>query len=434
MRRQMMMVFFFFVLALAISPHQVVADKSDIILKKMVEKGLLSPDDADAIAREAEAEEKAKKEAIPKVATKDATVDADTGKITIPKWLLNTKFKGDIRLRYQTEDRDGNNRDRRDRTRFRLRAGFETAITDEWKGGFGIASGGSDPRSTNQTLQNTFDSPDVRIDMAYINYKPAKWLNLMGGKFKNPIWKPKDLLWDSDIRPEGIAAKFDFKVADSLTVFVTPGFFILDEFSADDDDPHMFVLQPGINWKITKMLNLKLAGAYYHFDNLEGNFFSEGSGSNTTSNGNLVFGYDAIAAGAELGINLPTPAVPYASVFGEYVTNIDSDDSFGALSNDDDTGYLVGLKFGHKKVKDKWQWQAKYNYRLLETDAWPDFFPDSDFYGGATNASGHEFEVVVGLAKNVTLGLDYYISELDETSGGDAEEEDVLQADLIVKW
>jgi len=31
----------------------------------------------------------------------------------------------------------------------------------------------------------------------------------------------------------------------------------------------------------------------------------------------------------------------------------------------DSKGWLVGVKFGHKKVKELGQWQVKYNYRRV---------------------------------------------------------------------
>jgi len=68
--------------------------------------------------------------------------------------------------------------------------------------------------------------------------------------------------------------------------------------------------------------------------------------------------------------------VPLVAVFGQYVKS-DADV--------DSKGWLVGVKFGHKKVKELGQWQVKYNYRRLKKDAWPDFLLDSDSYGGATD-------------------------------------------------
>ena len=82
-----------------------------------------------------------------------------------------------------------------------------------------------------------------------------------------------------------------------------------------------------------------------------------------------------------------------------------------------------------------WQWQAKYNYRRLERDAWADFLPDSDFYGGDTNVKGWEAEFKLAINKNVTLGLDYYNAELIRYAAGQTEEgQELLPRDLHLKW
>ena len=93
--------------------------------------------------------------------------------------------------------------------------------------------------------------------------------------------------------------------------------------------------------------------------------------------------------------------------------------------------YLVGFKFGDKKVKDWAQWQFKYNWRRIEQDAWLDILPDSDFFDGDTGVQGHEFIFVFGLAKNLTLGFDYYLAE---TIGSPNRNQDLLQIDLIFKF
>ncbi len=417
------------------------ADKFDLLMRKLVERGVLSPGDAEEIEKEIDSETgQQKKEASQKIATEDAMVQTDEGYVKVPKWVQNLELKGDLRFRYQHEDRDGNDRDERNRGRYRFRLGVESPVTDEIRVGFGLASGSDDPRSTNETLDDTFSTKDIRLDYAFAQYKPdaLPWASLIGGKFKNPIWTPKDLLWDGDIRPEGAAAVFDFSLAENTSLFVTPGFFILDEYSDSNADPFMTVLQVGGKSKFGDMFDVKFAGTYYYFDNLQGNSFDQGSGSNTTREKNgedvLAFGYSALALGGQVGMTLPLDIIPYAALFGEYVQNVDSEDSNGDLDNDDDYGWLLGFKFGSKKIGDLGTWQAKYNYRRLERDAWPDFLPDSDFYGGETNAKGHEVELAFGLTKNVSLAFDYYHTELIKDNGGDEEQEDVFQADLNFKF
>ena len=98
--------------------------------------------------------------------------------------------------------------------------------------------------------------------------------------------------------------------------------------------------------------------------------------------------------------------------------------------DDDNEGYLGGIKIGHRQVSESGQWQATFLYRHLERDAWPDVFPDADFLGGSTNGEGYEFIVDYGVNKYVTLTLDYYHSEQID---GDADQE-ILQLDVVLKF
>jgi len=73
---------------------------------------------------------------------------------------------------------------------------------------------------------------------------------------------------------------------------------------------------------------------------------------------------------------------------------------------------LILLLHGQLYYKEKvavWKdWQAKYMYRSIGKDAVLDILPDSDAYGGFTDVKAHEYILSYGLAKNVTLDLDYY--------------------------
>jgi len=345
--------------------------------------------------------------------------------VQVPDWVTKAKVKGDFRARYQNEDRTEDTNPHRDRGRIRLRLGVVTEVNDMWKVGFGLATGGDDSRSTNETLDDTFATPDIRLDYAYGLFSPAEWVKIIGGKFSNPIWKPADLLWDGDIRTDGVAIPFTLKVSKDVTLFLTPAYFILDEFKATTKDPGMLVGQAGIKATFNKSVYFVLAGTYYDFIHLKDNAFGFSAGSNTTSGGVLIYDYDSFGLGGEFGIYLPGPLAMIA-VFGEYVSS-DADE--------DNTGYLAGVKFGSKKVSKFLDWQIKAMYRYLERDAWPDFLPDSDCLGGSTNAKGTEVEIVFGLAKNVTVGVDWYQSRLVDVPAGVKDfVESLFQLDFVLKW
>ena len=101
--------------------------------------------------------------------------------------------------------------------------------------------------------RNTFQTPDIRLDYAFAEYSAAPWLTLYGGKFKRKpvVWQPSDLLWDSDINPEGGAITINKGLMSNLDLFFNTGVFVLDESSSDTSDPMMYSVQPGFNWKIS---------------------------------------------------------------------------------------------------------------------------------------------------------------------------------------
>src|SRR6476661_5642038 len=89
------------------APPAASADENDVLLKVLVRKGILTETEAAAVKSEV-AKEKAKE---PKVVAKSAAPGAVTSggldsKIDISKSIEKVKLYGNIRLRYQYEDKD----------------------------------------------------------------------------------------------------------------------------------------------------------------------------------------------------------------------------------------------------------------------------------------------------------------------------------------
>ncbi len=396
------------------------AGEVDILVKKMVEKGLLNQQDADVILQETKAEA-AKERTETIAATKEALM---TGKDApfmlaeaIPAWFRNTTIKGDLRLRYQYTDRRGDSEIARNRGRYRLRLNAVTKINDKVDVGYGIATGGANPRSGMQDMNNSFDKAEIRLDLAYATYKPFDWLKLIGGKFQNPLWVPgESWLWDSDIRPEGVTAVMQRTVG-GVELFMNSGYWILDEYSNSSDDPLMWVIQPGYKVNLGKQAYFKNALTVYQFSNVKGSKLDYSSGSNTTNkDGTLKYDYNSYVVSGELGYKTGFWLIPFAAVYGEYINNRDV--SRG------DSGETVGLKFGHEKVVKKHQWLGALQFTRLERNAWLDIFPDADTYGGQTNVDAYILKFSYGLMDNINLGTNYYHSE--PLTGSDNSEDNVM--------
>ena len=394
------------------------AGEVDVLVDKLVEKGILTRAEAQLVLDETRQQ-----------VTKEV---AKSESYAVPEWVQNTKLKGDFRMRYQW-DRKRNTATQNEKSRFRIRLGTETKVNDQAKVYFGLASGSStDPRSTNQTLQDSFAKKSVYIDYAYASYAPVAWATVSLGRMKNPIYQTGDMLWDTDINPEGAAIQFNHKLTDKANFFMNNAFFILDDTASPNGvgaDPTMFVIQPGVDLTINDKTNLKLAGAYYGFNSVKNQVLDNTSGTNTLSGGAtslLNYDFNSWSVSSELGIKEPLKmlsCIPYFAVFGDYVENMDP--------TSENIGYLAGFKFGNEKVADWKQWQAKYMYRSIGKDAVLDTFPDSDAYGGFTDVKAHEYILSYGLAKNVTLDLDYYQSDRLKAAKN---KEKLFQADVNFKF
>jgi len=399
------------------------AGEMDILLSKLVEKGVLTPGEAQQI--KTETQEQVKKEIA-------------QGKYSnLPQWLQTMKLKGDFRLRYQN-DHSKSSSINQSRGRIRLRLGLESKVNEKLIVGVGLATGKTgDPRSTNQTFTDSFDKKPFILDYAYAQYSPVRWAALTGGKMKNPLWEPGDLIWDTDITPEGGALQLNKKIGSNTEAFLNAGVFVIDEQSSSDHDPVLYAIQPGIKYMLSDSVGIKGAVSYYNFSNIKGNALEYGSGTNSKMPGSTTlyrYDYFNVNPAVEVGIKEPFKAlgvnVPYLALFGEYVNNINS------AVKKDNTGYMLGFKFGVEKVEKFGDWQFKYNYALLGRDAVPDILPDSDRYSGKTGMKAHEGVLDFGLGKNTWLGLDYYYGEQLKGNFGQSQSRpaSVVQVDWNMKF
>ncbi len=389
----------------------------DALMNKLVEKGILTEKEVRELKEEIAADEKLVRE--------------EGYKQSLPSWIQNTNIKGDFRLRHEYSKRNDSSDQDRSRGRIRYRLGFETKINDQTKVAAGLASNGGSPRSTNQTFTDAFAKSAVNLDYAYAEFKPYSWLSMTGGKMKIPFWEAGDLLWDTDITPEGGALNLNMNTLPNLTTFFNMGAFVLDESAADQTDPYFLVFEPGFQLKTAdESADLKFALASYLFsDGAQKSVLDNRSSptTNTVNAGMYEYKYNVINPNVEFGLNNPfssSPiAIPRIAIFGEYVNNPDPEN--------DNSGWLVGGYIGDKKIAGPNQWQIKGSYRSLGKDAWLDAFPDSDFYGGATDVKGYETIFEYGLNKNASIAIDYYRTQRIKA---DKAPETVLQTDLNFKF
>jgi hypothetical protein len=356
------------------------------------------------------------------------------------KWVEKVKISGDLRYRYEGIDAQSGGEwdDRVDRNRIRARLGISAKVNDEVDLGFRLASGSADPVSTNQTLESSFSSKTIWLDWAYFDWHPAdkKGFSLIGGKMPTPFYRvgSNQLIWDDDLSPEGIAAKYEMSINESLKAYLNGGGFWVEERDGSDTvDSSLWGAQAYLKNKFDNDTYLLGGMGYYEYGNIEGEgdiyttwkggttrkWFGNTFAGATADSGVFAYDFDIIEGFGEYGFNFADYPVV---VYGNYAHNT-------AAPSGKSDGWLVGCTFN--KLKDPGSWRLGYDYRDIDSDAVVGQFNDSDFVGGGTDGKGHRFNVAYQLAKNFETGLTYFLNERKDDDKNDYRR---LQADLVFKF
>lgn len=377
------------------------------------------------------------------------------------KWLKDLKFSGDLRLRYEAFRLHGNPnanptsttagyQDGRNRFRIRLRYGFEKTFNPEIKVGFSMATGdkttngyNTDPISTNQSMTNDFNFKNIWVEKAYATYTP-EWakvnpfgdfavtgFEVTAGKFNNPFEKGStDMIWDRDLKPEGVYEKIDAKLLDTenfdLKAYLVSMQSVLMETgnsstAVSNKDANLFAYQAGLNPVfylpgMERPVDVLSAISVYNYQNYANNSNwmiagvtqANGNPTNTTTELSAK-GFNILSFYQE--VNLYPYGIP-VKPFAEFARNMSNQSGIGAVStaNRDYTmqggeyAWSLGLTLG--KLVKKGDWQGSYQYKYIGANSVPGAFNDSDFGGynyGGTDKAGSAIKLGYNLTDYLTL-------------------------------
>jgi hypothetical protein len=367
------------------------------LLKVLRDKGTISATDYELLVNAAKADEEKVNDAVNRV----AKVEDKASVLKNLSWAERIKIKGDVRFRYENRNTDDNQDT--DRLRIRARAGIYADVNDQVKAGFRFVSTANDATSTNETLDDNFESSNLGWDLAYIDWAPSSLdgTKFVFGKMKQPWQKVNDMIWDGDTNPEGAAYVGKYKF-DGFTLMPSVGYYSLGDAtnggSSIFEDSYLFHAQ--VAAKVGK--NTKLGVSYFGFENEDG---EEPSGSDYHDEQQLfeIFGETKL------------PGTPF-KVFGSYVTN-NNDTIAGA----DDDAFSLGAKYKSGA------WKASYEFRDAGEDALNYNFDNSDFQD---RSEGHILKAGYKIDKNFSLGATYFITERNT----DDRDRERFQLDLKVKY
>jgi hypothetical protein len=364
-----------------------------------------------------------REQTVAKVEEMDQKIEAVDDKVAGMSWAERIRWKGDFRYRYENIDEEG--KDGRNRSRIRARTNLEAQLSPTLEVGVGLATGGDDPVSSNQTIGGGGSSKDIKLDLAYFKWTGLTDTSVVGGKFKNYLYRPggKGMRWDGDWRPEGLGAIWD------NGTFFAQGLGTWLEGDSRNGTSFAWGLQGGMKLKTGDSGALSFGVGYTEFDIAgrtpvyggEYAFFGNSYVIDPIT-GEPVFKYDFRNIELFGDWKFKIGGFPLA-VFANYTVNQDADEN--------DTAYLVGAKFG--SAKERGDWDFSYFYEKIEADSTVGLVADSDFAGGGTDAKGHAFSGTYVFHKRWNFKATYFINDI-KLSSGDPRDYKRLMLDLNYKF
>ena len=364
-----------------------------------------------------------------------AVASNEISKVKGADWATKLKGRGDFRYRHEMIDSErvvsGQAEDAADRTRHRIRArlGFDYKVTDTVKGTLLFATGGDDPRSSNQTLGGTGTRKSIGVDMAYVDWQFMNGANLVLGKQPHPYFRPgQSMFFDGDWNPEGGSVKFDR----GMFFGTGYGWWLTEQFNAnpagENNDSNLFGAQVGMKFPLLGGETV-LAAHYFDCGACQDNspLYANNGNGNTTytlpgSTTNLLrYDYEILQLSAQMGTTLLGQPFTF---WADYAQNMASGVEY-------DTAYGVGVVLG--KASNAKTWEAGLAYQSLDKDALFAQIIDSDFGDGRTDSEGWFLKGGYAPVKNVTINATYFINTLNKDVGVELDY-NRLQLDLNYKF
>ena len=417
---------------------------ADALIDKLVEKGILSVKEANNLREE----------------TDKGFNQAYAVKSGMPDWVNSLKLNGDFRARYEGIYQDKDNAmigvqppftspstaftEDRNRFRYRARFGITVAMVDQFEVGLRLASGdgiagGSDPLSTNTTLDRNATKKAVNIDLAYGRWTPKDWVMLEVGKMNNEFWM-SEMVFDTDYTPEGAQEKLIYAINDKHSISWTSGQFVISENFAptgNGNNNDTYLLANQVEWaaKWTPKISSRTAVSLMNFVNNKDNTQTTPPGSNNTGGNQGLLGNGSyynitpIIVRGELTYLLDSfplfngafPIVPGVEYAHNLVSGLDKNEAWN-----------VGVTFGSSKVKGNWQ--VSYNYKDIGLNSVWAALTDSDFGvngSGGTDNRGHVIKASYRPYDPLSMNLSFYLTEKITLNSLSHNSQMRMQADLV---
>lgn len=339
---------------------------------------------------------------------------AFSSNLVLQDFIDGVEVKGDLRIRYDYENRDDGKDDANDRLRHRFRLGMKWKNpTDQWEVASGLITGDIDGNTGNKTYSEdqTFETGDIRLDYAYAKHNLDQFV-FAAGQQKNMFYSTM-ALWDPDVRPAGVTGQIHFE-----PTFLTVGYYQVRH--VDRDIARMAAAQAGV-----EMNNIIAAVGYYDVNRVD-EFLD-------VENLDPDYKYRILDVYVEAEVkNDNLTIMPFGQIFYNLGAEGEMGQSVqGSLDPEEENlGWLVGAEAKISKFK------CSIEYGQVGADACVQDIKDSDWGSGlgSTDIEGWKASVGYKLLKNCEFSITGYYTEPMERKNNSVEDVKRAQIDLKYKF
>ncbi len=370
------------------------------------------------------------------------------GKLDLGTAVTKLKLGGDIRLRQQFDTRRSTAAtdvsDERSRTRMRLRFNTDVTLQKGWSTGFALETA-SAADSGNQTFENGADDYGIFLSRAYIGYENGNF-TFVGGKQKN-IFYTTDLVWDSDINPQGLTEQYLWQVNDKTAVTFRAGQLLMDdnnEFASSTTsgtDAWMFYQQAELSKQLGTAASFTIAPGFFLYNaSTVAGLTNEDAFNGTTEN------LRVIVLPGELSFKNVGGEGYGLKVYWDLAYNTAADDRVTeayaqpASVDEDPLAWLLGASYGFGAGKTAGDWKVAFDYREIGLGSIDPNINDSDFAFSNLNQKGFRLSASYNVTDFASVNATYVqTKEKDDLPGAgpgvaNLDSSDLLQLDLNVKF
>ena len=337
---------------------------------------------------------------------------------------LRWKWKGDFRVRNENIVQDYSID--RNRSRVRVRLGFEAEVNPTVKAGFQFATTESgDARSSNQTLGDVNSRKALDLDLAYVEWAPNAATKVTLGKMKQPLVTTTSYFVDKDINPEGAAVAFNYAPTGA---FVNAALFDLVERGSAVDSTAV-AWQVGMRGKLNDDTAYVLAaGEMKHHAVKNHAVIQSGSAGgffgNTTKTTGCVVGVATCLAN-EFAVRNALAEV--STVVADFPVTVFVDWAENAEAAKLNEALAYGVTLGKASLPGSWE--VGVVTQKVEKDALFGQWIDSDFAAGNTDGDGYTLRGAYQVAKNWKLNVAYHMNETNNDVAAVVSGRNVLDRD-----